>query len=429
MNWRKEIPRILLGLLVFLVLYFLPAKDRFLKGVTEGVLLAHWYAKEHVIFCLLPAFFIAGAISVFVSKESVMRYLGPKAPKPLAYGVASVSGTILAVCSCTVLPLFAGIYLNGAGLGPATTFLYSGPAINVLAIVLTARILGFGLGLARALGAILASIVIGLAMAWLFRKEERARVANLTSAPAPPAGRPLWQTVVFMATLVAILIFGTWGHGTGLWERIYQFKWQLLAFSVLLLALELWRFFKVSPFGLVLVALAVTLAEFIFPGHEIPYLVGIVLLSFLLYRTGGEAREWFESSYWLGKQILPLLFVGVLAAGFFLGRPGHEAFIPSRLVAELVGGNGLLANFFAAISGAFMYFATLTEVPILQGLLGAGMGKGPALALLLSGPAVSLPSMLVIRSVLGTKKTAAYVFLVVIISTLCGWSYGAFFGG
>jgi len=229
-NWRKEIPRILFGFFVFLVLYFFPSPTRFLKGVTEGVLLAHWYAREHVIFCLLPAFFIAGAISVFVSKESVMRYLGPKAPKPVAYGVASVSGTILAVCSCTVLPLFAGIYLQGAGLGPATTFLYSGPAINVLAIVLTARILGFDLGLARAIGAILASIVIGVLMAWLFRKEERARLEAF-QAEAPPAGRPLWQTALFMATLVAVLIFGTWGHGTGLWEKIYQHKWQLLAFS------------------------------------------------------------------------------------------------------------------------------------------------------------------------------------------------------
>ncbi len=428
MNWRKEIPRILFGFFVFLVLYFFPSPTRFLKGVTEGVLLAHWYAREHVIFCLLPAFFIAGAISVFVSKESVMRYLGPKAPKPVAYGVASVSGTILAVCSCTVLPLFAGIYLQGAGLGPATTFLYSGPAINVLAIVLTARILGFDLGLARAIGAILASIVIGVLMAWLFRKEERARLEAF-QAEAPPAGRPLWQTALFMATLVAVLIFGTWGHGTGLWEKIYQHKWQLLAFSCLALALELWAFFRVSAAGLLGVALVVAGAEAIFPGHEIPYLLGLILLSFLLYRTGGEAREWLESSYFLARQILPLLFLGVLAAGFFLGRPGHEGFIPSRFVAELVGGNSLAANFFASIVAAFMYFATLTEVPILQGLLGAGMGKGPALALLLAGPAVSLPSMLVIRSVIGTKKTVAYVAIVVVISTLCGWLYGSAFGG
>ncbi|QJA06518.1 hypothetical protein FVE67_06785 [Thermosulfurimonas marina] len=417
-----------LAAVVFLFFYFFPARERVLSGAQEALLLTHWYAREHVIFCLIPAFFIAGAISVFVSKESVMRYLGPQAPKPLAYGVASVSGTILAVCSCTVLPLFAGIYLNGAGLGPATTFLYSGPAINVLAIVLTARVLGASLGMARAVGAIGASILIGLFMALLFRHEERARLAEFALEEVPE-GRPLWQSVLFMATLVAILIFATWGHGTGLWAKIYAFKWKLVALSAAALLVELYAFFGVGLAWLLATVAVVAFFEGLFPGHAFSFLSGVAVLSLALWRTGGEAREWFESSYWLGRQILPLLFAGVLAAGFFLGRPGHEAFIPSRLVAELVGGNGLAANFFAAISGAFMYFATLTEVPILQGLIGAGMGKGPALALLLAGPAVSLPSMLVIRSVLGTKKTAAYVALVVVISTLCGWFYGHVFGG
>ena len=411
---------------VFLLFYFFPARERVLSGAREALLLAHWYAREHVILCLIPAFFIAGAISVFVSKESVMRYLGPGAPKPVAYGVASVAGTVLAVCSCTVLPLFAGIYLNGAGLGPASTFLYSGPAINVLAIVLTARVLGAGLGLARAIAAIGASLLIGLLMAFFFRREEAARLAEFAAEP-PAEGRPLRQTVLFMATLVAILVLATWGHGTGLWETIYALKWKLVAAAALALLAELRFFFGVKTPWLVAAALAATLGEVLSRGHEIAFLSGVVVLSFALWRTGGEAREWFESSYWLARQILPLLFLGVLGAGFFLGRPGHEALIPSHLVAELVGGNGLVANFFAAVSGAFMYFATLTEVPILQGLLGAGMGKGPALALLLSGPAVSLPSMLVIRSVLGTRKTLAYVALVVMISTLCGWFYGHFF--
>ncbi|MBX6422783.1 permease [Thermosulfurimonas sp. F29] len=410
---------------VFLLFYFFPARERVLSGAREALLLAHWYAREHVILCLIPAFFIAGAISVFVSKESVMRYLGPGAPKPVAYGVASVAGTVLAVCSCTVLPLFAGIYLNGAGLGPASTFLYSGPAINVLAIVLTARVLGAGLGLARAIAAIGASLLIGLLMAFFFRREETARLAEFAAEP-PAEGRPLRQTVLFMATLVAILVLATWGHGTGLWERIFALKWKLVAAAALVLLVELRFFFGVKTPWLVAAALAATLGEVLSRGHEIAFLSGVVVLSFALWRTGGEAREWFESSYWLARQILPLLFLGVLGAGFFLGRPGHEALIPSHLVAELVGGNGLAANFFAAVSGAFMYFATLTEVPILQGLLGAGMGKGPALALLLSGPAVSLPSMLVIRSVLGTRKTLAYVALVVMISTLCGWFYGHF---
>ncbi|WP_022854302.1 permease [Thermodesulfatator atlanticus] len=426
MNWRKELVKIALGFLIFGILYFLPFRERFLNGLTEGVLLAHWYAQEHVIFCLIPAFFIAGAISVFVSKESVMRYLGPSAPKAVAYSVAAVSGAILAVCSCTILPLFAGIYLNGAGLGPATTFLYAGPAINVLAIVLTARILGFELGLARALGAVLTSIIIGLFMEFLFRKEEKERMAAF-AAQNIQASRPLWHTVLFLATLVAILLFATWGPGEGLWQQIYLHKWQLLALTSLLLLVELRVFFKMSYLWLAAIFATVFLTEIIFPGQKLPFLAGVISLCLALYFTGGEAKEWLESSYILARQILPLLFFGVIAAGFFLGRPGHEGFIPSQYVASLVGGNSFLANFYASVVGAFMYFATLTEVPILQGLLGAGMGKGPALALLLAGPAVSLPNMLVIRSILGTKKTLAYVSAVIVVATISGFLFGKFF--
>ncbi len=428
MNWRRESLRILLGTAIFLFFFYFPLKERILSGAKEALLLTHWYAREHVIFCLIPAFFIAGAISVFVSKESVMRYLGPAAPKPVAYGVAAVSGTILAVCSCTILPLFAGIYMNGAGLGPATTFLYSGPAINVLAIVLTARILGADIGISRALGAIIASIIIGLIMAFIFRREEQARLSQFGSEDIPH-GRPLWQNVLFMATLVAILVFATWGKGTGVWAEIYRLKWPLVALAALSLLAELKAFFGVRLPWLLATAAVVTVGEILFPGHEVSFLAGVFVISLALYSTGGEARTWLESSYVLGRQILPLLFFGVLAAGFFLGRPGHEGFIPSNLVADLVGGNSFAANFFASISGAFMYFATLTEVPILQGLLGAGMGKGPALALLLAGPAVSLPSMLVIRSVIGVRKTAAYVVIVIVISTLCGFIYGLISGG
>ncbi len=428
MNWRRESLRILLGTAIFLFFFYFPLKERILSGAKEALLLTHWYAREHVIFCLIPAFFIAGAISVFVSKESVMRYLGPAAPKPVAYGVAAVSGTILAVCSCTILPLFAGIYMNGAGLGPATTFLYSGPAINVLAIVLTARILGADIGISRALGAIIASIIIGLIMAFIFRREEQARLSQFGSEDIPQ-GRPLWQNVLFMATLVAILVFATWGKGTGVWAEIYRLKWPLVALAALSLLAELKAFFGVRLPWLLATAAVVTVGEILFPGHEVSFLAGVFVISLALYSTGGEARTWLESSYVLGRQILPLLFFGVLAAGFFLGRPGHEGFIPSNLVADLVGGNSFAANFFASISGAFMYFATLTEVPILQGLLGAGMGKGPALALLLAGPAVSLPSMLVIRSVIGVRKTAAYVVIVIVISTLCGFIYGLISGG
>ncbi|OAG27251.1 permease [Thermodesulfatator autotrophicus] len=426
MNWRREVLNILLGLTLFAVFYFLPVPKRFLQGVKEGVLLAHWYAQEHVIFCLIPAFFIAGAISCFLSKESVTRYLGPQAPKALSYAVASVAGAILAVCSCTVLPLFAGIYLNGAGLGPATTFLYSGPAINVLAIILTARILGIDLGIARGIAAIMTGILIGLLMAALFRKEEKERMASFEVQGEPPK-RPLWQNILFLGTLVLILVLATWGKGSGILALIYQWKWILLALVSGALLVQLRLLFQVSLNWLAVIVITVLLAEILFPGHKISFLAGTIAFSLSLFFTGGEAREWFEASYLLARQILPLLFFGVLAAGFFLGRPGHEGFIPSHFVTNLVGGNSLLANFFASVVGAFMYFATLTEVPILQGLLGAGMGKGPALALLLSGPAVSLPNMLVIRSILGTKKTFAFVTLVIIIATVSGFLFGKFF--
>ncbi len=428
MNWKRELIFILSGVAVFLLFYFLPGGERFVSAVQQGVYLLHDYARQHVLFCLIPAFFIAGAIEVFVSDQSVMRYLGPKAPKPVAYGVAAVSGTILAVCSCTILPLFAGIYKMGAGLGPATTFLYSGPAINVLAIILTARVLGFDIGLARALGAIGASVVVGLAMAFVFRREDEARLGEMATVEAGE-GRPLYQTVLFMATLVAILILATWGKGTGLWNTIFAIKWWLVGVAAGCLALELILFYGVQVGWLAVAGAAVAAAAALFPVPEIPFTLGVVLLSLILFRTGGEAREWFESSYILARQILPILFAGVFVAGFFLGRPGGgEGIISSRYVASLVGGNSLFANFFASVVGALMYFATLTEVPILQGLMHAGMGKGPALALLLGGPAVSLPNMLVIRSVMGTRKTLVYVCLVVAMASVTGMLFGIYQG-
>jgi hypothetical protein len=345
------------------------------------------YAREHVLTCLIPALFIAGAISVFVSQAAILKYFGAEAKKVLAYSVASVSGTILAVCSCTVLPLFAGIYLRGGGIGPATSFLYSGPAINVLAIVLTARILGWKLGLARAIGAVFFAFVIGLAMHFIYLKEEKARVAGQLYLPDEEAKtRPLWQEIVYMATLVGILIFAAWGkpaQPVGFWMAVWAVKWYITVGFLILLGLELWFWFRKD-----------------------------------------EISSWGQATWGFAKQILPLLFGGVLVAGFLLGRPGHEALIPERWIQTLVGGNSFWANIFASVSGALMYFATLTEVPILQGLLGSGMGQGPALALLLAGPALSLPSMLVIRSVIGTKKMLVYSGLVVILSTLAGLIYG-----
>ena len=417
---------------VFLVFFWLPIdSSRFTGAVIESLALAKWYAQEHVLLCLVPAFFIAGAISVFVSQAAVMKYLGAGAKKILSYGVASVSGTILAVCSCTVLPLFAGIWKRGAGLGPAIAFLYSGPAINVLAVVLTARILGPEIGLARALGAVVFSVVIGLAMHLLFRKEEQAKAETALHMPEPEVERPLWQNVVYFAVMMGILVFATWGkpvEPVGLWHAIYGGKWWLTGFFAIVLGVLLIKWFRVKAYKVVLAVSAVLVLAAIFP-HEplIAFSAGIIAVVALTTTTQGETESWFMSTWDYAKQIMPLLFAGVLVAGLLLGRPGSEGLIPSHWVSGLVGGNSLWANLFASVVGAFMYFATLTEVPILQGLLGAGMGKGPALALLLAGPALSLPNMLVIRSVMGTKKTVTFVGLVIVMATISGMIFGHYF--
>lgn len=416
----------------FLVFFWLPVTNtRFNGAVIESLALAKWYAQEHVILCLVPAFFIAGAIACFVSQAAVMKYLGAGAKKVLAYGVASVSGTILAVCSCTVLPLFASIWKRGAGLGPATAFLYSGPAVNVLAIVLTARVLGVAIGMARAVGAVSFSIVIGLLMHLLFRKEEEAKAQAAVYMPEPDVKRPLWQNVIYFATMVGVLVFGTWGKPAqpeGLWNNIYGIKWLITGSFATLLAVILIVWFKVKAYKLVPAAAAVLALALLFPHKPlIAFSGGIVALVVLLSSTRGETENWFLATWDFTKQIMPLLFAGVLVAGLLLGRPGSEGLISSHWISSLVGGNSLGANLFASVTGAFMYFATLTEIPILQGLLGAGMGKGPALALLLAGPALSLPNMIVIRSVLGTKKTLAFVSLVVVMATISGMIFGRFF--
>ena len=417
---------------VFLLFFWLPiSNSRFTGAVIESLALAKWYAQEHVLLCLVPAFFIAGAISVFVSQAAVMKYLGAGAKKVMSYGVASVSGSILAVCSCTVLPLFAGIWKRGAGLGPAIAFLYSGPAINVLAIILTARVLGLPLGVARAVGAVVFSVVIGVIMHLLFRKEEQAKAQAALHMPEPEVERPLWQNVVYFAVMVGILVSATWGKPTdptGLWHAIYSVKWLLTGFFAIVLGVLLTKWFRVKAFKVVLAAAAVLVLALVFPHQPlIGFSAGIIALVLLLTTTRGETESWFQSTWDFAKLILPLFFGGVLIAGLLLGRPGSEGLIPSKWVAGLVGGNSLGANLFSSVVGAFMYFATLTEVPILQGLLGAGMGQGPALALLLAGPALSLPNMLVIRSVMGTKKTVAFVSLVVVMSTISGMIFGRYF--
>jgi len=384
--------KISLYIAVFLGAFYIPFTSTTIqKAILEAFLMLQEYAREHVLLCLVPAFFIAGAIANFISQQSVIKYFGGQAKKWVAYSVASVSGTILAVCSCTVLPLFAGIYKRGAGIGPATAFLYSGPAINVLAIILTARVLGWQLGLARAIGAIIFALVIGLLMAVIFHKDDRERLAGtMNNTGGEEENRTGWQNILYFLTMVLILVFANWARPvdtTGFWAAIYSLKWSITIILLVLLALMLVKWFKRD-----------------------------------------ELTDWVNSTWSFAEQILPLLFAGVLVAGFLMGRPDSNAgIIPAEWVSRFVGGNSLLANFTASILGAFMYFATLTEIPILQGLLGLGMGKGPALALLLAGPALSLPNMLVIKSVIGTKKTVVFVLLVVIMATITGLVYGTIF--
>lgn len=389
----KDRTKLAIIITTFLAAYFIPfGKLNVQKAILESFFMLQDYAREHVLFCLVPAFFIAGAIAVFVNQAAVMKYFGAQAKKILSYSVASVSGTILAVCSCTVLPLFAGIYKRGAGIGPATAFLYSGPAINVLAIILTARVLGPELGIARAVGAIAFSVIIGLIMAFIYRKEEKARNEKAINfgQGLEETGRPLWKNALYFLTLVLILIFAAWGkpaQPVGFWNFVFQIKWYLTIVLLALLGWQLWRWFQKD-----------------------------------------ELSQWVSQTWFFAWQILPLLFAGVLVAGFLMGRPNTDAgIIPSSWIKMLVGGNSLWANLFASVSGALMYFATLTEVPILQGLIGSGMGKGPALALLLAGPALSLPNMLVIRSVIGTQKMLVYVTLVVVMATVTGMVFGGIF--
>jgi uncharacterized membrane protein YraQ (UPF0718 family) len=413
----------------FLGAYFIPFHGvNVQKAILESFYMLQDYARRHVLLCLVPAFFIAGAISVFVSQAAVMKYLGPAANKCLSYSVASVSGTILAVCSCTVLPLFAGIYRMGAGVGPATAFLYSGPAINVLAIVLSAKVLGWRIGLARAIGAVAFAYIIGLLMAVTFRKEEAAKQA-ICMPPEEEPKRRLWQDTVYMASMIGILVFANWGtpmEESGLWSTIYAYKWYVTSLFALLFGYTLVRWFGAKPLPVVITGAIVLILALLFPRWPLlPFAAGIAGVAYVSRISSEETKNWLDSTWMYTLMIAPLLLGGVLVAGFLLGMPGTDnGIIPSRWISASVGGNGFLANLFAAVAGAFMYFATLTEVPIVQGLIGSGMGEGPALSLLLAGPALSLPSLLVIRTILGTKKTVVFVTYVVLLSTIAGMLYG-----
>ncbi len=439
MEIKKEFKILGWIIAVFVFAYYMPIESlRFKEAIVAMFDLSKWYAREHVILCLLPAFFIAGVISVFVSQGAVMKYFGAKAKKWVAYTVAAVSGTILAVCSCTILPLFSSIHKRGAGLGPAIAFLYSGPAINILAIILTARILGFEMGIARMVGAIVFAIVIGSLMSLIFRKEEKARQEEQMNFPEIPEKRPMWQTAFHFFILVVILVFANWGKPddettSGTWYWIWSNKWIITSVFSGLLVLSLVYILKLKWQYVLLAALATAASAFLFSSPLIPMVVGMAGLSIITLtdKRDPDNREWTLSSWEFAKQIMPLLALGVLIAGFLLGSTHDDTalagIIPNAWIAGLVGGNSVFSNFFASVVGAFMYFATLTEVPILQGLIAAGMGKGPALALLLAGPSLSLPNMLVIRGIIGTQKTMVYVALVIVMATITGLIYGSMF--
>ena len=446
MEPRKELKILFWIVAVFAAVFFLPlGSERFMTAIDATLDLAKWYAQEHVVLCLLPAFFIAGVIAVFVSQGSVLKYFGANAKKWVSYSVAAISGGILAVCSCTILPLFTSIYKRGAGLGPAVAFLYSGPAISILSIILTARILGLEMGVARMIGAVAFSVIIGLAMSFIFRNEEKVKKEQQMNIVPPPEKRPMWQTSMFFFTLVLILVFANWGapaaNDTGVWSFIFMHKWYIVGAFSLLLCWSLVKVLKllamwvaagaaVTGLSVVLANMFVTNAKFV---PLVPMIVAIAALSVILLfdKRDEENREWAFASWGFAKQIMPLPAVGVVTAGFLLGSTHDNTaiagIIPNEWIEWAVGGNSLLSNFFASFTGAFMYFATLTEVPIIQGLLALGMGKGPALALLLAGPSLSLPNMLVIRGVMGTKKTAVYVALVIVMATISGFVFGTFF--
>ena len=457
---------------VFLIAFFLPiGNPEVQEAITDAFRMLQWYARYHTLACVVPAMFIAGAIATFLSKEAILRHLGPKANKVEAYGVASVSGTVLAVCSCSVLPMFAGIYRIGAGLGPASAFLCSGPALNVMAIFLTARILGFELGVARTLAAIGMSILVGILMAVLFRKSEEKRIAATMQLPDPsPTKRKSWQTVLFMSSLIMFLVFSDWSNPgtkvltiskgavlthldntegkmkltvpetlrleTSLTQQTggdMKFQIQNVILGMESLPRDIQRHFAPGDNFLVL-SQDVSSAENLVPANyrwasavfdvrwTICFFLGIGIFAMAFgWFEKEELREWMSQTWSFTKTIVPLLFGGVFITGFV------AALLPAEVVARWVGGNDFQANFIASLVGSLWYFATLTEIPLLQALLGLGMGKGPALTLLLAGPTLSLPSMIVIGRYLGVKKTAAFVGLVVIFSTVIGMGYGYLF--
>jgi uncharacterized membrane protein YraQ (UPF0718 family) len=437
-DWKREGKVLAAMLAVFFVAYFLPlANPKIKDAILEAFKLLQWYARNHTLACVVPAIFIAGAITTFLSQASVMKHLGPNSPKRVAYPVAAVSGGILAVCSCSVLPMFAGIYRLGAGLGPATAFLYAGPAINVLAIFLTARVLGFEIGVARAIGAVLFAILIGLAMASLFRREEKAKAAAAVQLPEPPGPtRPLWKTGLFLTALIAFLVFSDWYNPGDAVAHLNDGR--DLPVVVLQETVDEYTVQVQESVGKIRAGDHLTLAKsevreietvdswVMRIWHVRWWLAGLMGLAVLAMAFAWfpreELGEWMGNSWDFAKMLVPLLFGGVFVVGFI------AALLPDEQVASLVGDNSLSSNLVASVVGAVFYFATLTEIPIVQALSERGMAEGPSLALLLAGPALSLPNVLVIGKVMGAKKTAAFCGLVVVMATATGLIYGAIVG-
>jgi len=421
---------------IFGLAYYLPLADpKVIDAIIEALKLVQWYARNHTLACVVPALFIAGGITTFLSQAAVIRYLGPGSNKFAAYSVASVAGVVLAVCSCSVLPMFAGIYNLGAGLGPASAFLYSGPAINVLAVFLTARVLGFELGIWRALGAIVFAVLVGLGMATLFGREERKKVAAAAHMPEPPAAsRRVWQNVLLLAAMVGFLVFSDWFNpGDAIVHRVDGTRvrgvvLQEMHDEVMIQIQETGQGVRAGDRITLLKDEIAGIEEsqsWVMEVHRVRwYLAGVMALLVVMmtwrWIERDEFRTWMGNTWDFAKLLVPLLFGGVFVVGFI------SALLPDKQIAMLVGDNGLTATLIGSVVGALFYFATLTEVPITQALMEHGMAPGPALALLLAGPALSLPNMLVLIKVMGFKKTAAFSVIIVIVATITGLVYGHF---
>ena len=430
------------------------------------------YLAAHVLLCLLPAFFIAGALAALLPKEAVTRFLGRNAPKWISYPAAALSGFLLAVCSCTIMPLFAGIYKKGAGLGPAITFLFVGPAVNILAISFTGVQIGMDIAIARIVLSILFGILIGLLMAFIFRKDDADHAEKTVNNDlfAAQTKIPINKIVLFLL-LLGILLVGTLQIGAlrnvfyefsipGTWAGELQ-DWLdqlipadqslgiegvtvqglfLIGMLLLIAISAIWGFKDLydgftswTLFTLLLISLTLIFASFSVQVVNQNLMIGltgrllgvIILLGAIWWVGGGsinreEQQEWLWETWRFVKQIIPLLLVGVFLASI------ARTLIPSQWIKTLAGRNSILANFAGVIFGVFMYFPTLVEVPVAQTFLALGMHRGPLLAYLLADPELSLQSILITNTVIGKKKTAVYVVLVTNFSTLSGLIFGWF---